>query len=48
MLIIWHKCIYVDESLDWQFPYIQSLLGIMMDIMAQTYNMFSNLVTCGL
>ena len=31
MYIIWDKCIYVGESLEGQFSYIQSLLGIMMD-----------------
>ena len=30
--IVWDQCIYVDESLDRQFSFIQSLLGIMINI----------------
>ena len=44
MHIIWDECMVVNNSLDWRFPSIKSLLlRIMMDIMAHTYNMFCNL-----
>ena len=35
MHIIWDECMFVNNSLDWRFPSIKSLLlRIMMDIMA--------------